>query len=481
MQARWSLLVSFAEKYTLLVLNTAGTMMLARLLTPAEIGVYAVGAVLAGLAQAVRDFGVGSYVIQEKQLTEEKLRAALGTSLCVAWALAAVVLLGSGLAARLYRDPRLSTVLQLLSINFLLIPFSSLALPYLRRQMRFSAIFAINFSSSATQLLVSVGCAWLGHGYLSLVWGAVAGTVAALAASICCWPRGLPWLPARRGMKAILSFGAISTAGSVIDELGVAAPDLIVGKMMGVAEVGIFGKAQGVVNVFNQMVTGAISPVIFPLFSEQARAGGDLRPAYLATASYMTVLAWPFFGFVAIMAPAVVRVLYGDQWDACVPLIRIICVSSALYSMFSMARYLFVAMGAVRTQAKLDALSVPVRVLAVLLAAPFGLEWVAWAVVVGAVFRSCWTFLYLRRLAGLQWWALIAAVRRSALVASASLCGPLLLVVWYPMRPAHALNELLIAALSALLPWLAAVLCFRHELAAECTLAGRKAWALLGK
>ncbi|MQA18356.1 lipopolysaccharide biosynthesis protein [Rugamonas rivuli] len=481
MQARWSFLVSFAEKYTLLVLNTAGTMILARLLTPAEIGVYAVGAVLAGLAQAVRDFGVGSYVIQEKQLTEEKLRAALGTSLCVAWSLALAVLLSSGLAARFYRDPRLSTVLQLLSINFLLIPFSSLALPYLRRQMRFSAIFGINITSSVTQLLVSVAGAWFGYGYLSLVWGAVAGTVAALTASICCWPRGLPWLPARRGMKAILSFGSISTASSVIDELGVAAPDLIIGKMMGVAEVGIFGKAQGVVNVFNQLVTGAISPVLFPLFSAQARAGGDLRLAYLTTASYMTVLAWPFFGFVAIMAPDVVRVLYGDQWDACVPLIRVICLSSALYSMFSMARYLFVAMGAVRTQAKLEALSVPVRVVAVLLAAPFGLEWVAWAVVVGAVFRSCWTFMYLRRLAGLQLWALIVAVRCSALVASVSLCGPLLLVACYPMQPAYALNQLMIAALSALLPWLGAVLCFRHELAAECTLAGRKAWAMLGK
>ncbi|MBV6321864.1 lipopolysaccharide biosynthesis protein [Duganella violaceipulchra] len=481
MQPRMSFLVSFAEKYTLLLVNTAGTMILARLLTPAEIGVYAVGAVLVGLAQAVRDFGVGPYVIQEKQLNEQKLRAALGTSILVAWSLALVVLLSSGVAARFYRDPRLSSVLQLLSINFLLIPFSSLALPCLRRQMRFSAIFAINTASSSVQLLVSVGLAWLGHSYLSLVWGAVAGTAAGLLASVCCWPSGLPWLPARRGMAAILSFGTISTAGSVIDELGVAAPDLIVGKLIGVAEVGIFGKAQGVLNVFNQLVTSAISPVIFPLFSDQARAGGDLRQAYLTTASYVTVLAWPFFGFVAISAPAVVRLLYGAQWDACVPLIRIMCLSSALYSMFSMARYLFVAMGAVRTQAKLDALSAPVRVLAVLLAAPLGLEWVAWAVVLGGVFRSIWTFRYLRQLAALQAGALLGALRRSALVALSSLSGPLLLFAWHPLTPERALYQLSMAGLLALPLWLAAILLFQHELAAECTLAGRKVWARLVK
>lgn len=481
MQPRLSFLLSFAEKYTLLLVNTAGTMILARLLTPAEIGVYAVGAVLVGLVQAVRDFGVGPYVIQEKQLTEEKLRAALGTSIVVAWTLALVVLLSSGMAARFYRDARLSAVLQLLSINFLLIPFSSLALPCLRRQMRFSAIFAINTVSSGAQLVVSVGLAWLGHGYLSLVWGAVAGTAASLLASICCWPSGLPCWPARRGMAAILSFGTISTAGGLIDELGVAAPDLIVGKMIGVAEVGIIGKAQGVLNVFNQLVTSAISPVIFPLFSAHARAGGDLRQAYLTTASYMTVLAWPFFGFVAITAPALVRVLYGDQWDACVPLIRIMCLSSGLYSMFSMARYLFVAMGAVRTQAKLDALSVPVRVLAVLIAAPFGLEWVAWAVVAGGMVRAALIFRDLRRLTGLQIGALAVALRRSALVALVSVSAPLLLFAWHPLTADHALLQLSISALAAAPLWLAAILLFEHELAAECTLAGRKVWARLVK
>lgn len=61
---RVSFLFSFAEKYTLLVLTTAGAMVLSRLLTPAEIGLYSVGAVLVGLAQVVRDFGVGLYVIQ---------------------------------------------------------------------------------------------------------------------------------------------------------------------------------------------------------------------------------------------------------------------------------------------------------------------------------------------------------------------------------------------------------------------------------
>ena len=463
-RARRSFVVSFAEKYLLLVLNTAGAMILARLLTPAEVGLYAIGAVLAGLVQVLRDFGVGAYLIQEPQLTPVKLRAALTVNLLVGWTLAAAVYIAGEPVALFYDQPPLQTVVQLLAVNFLLLPFSALTLPCLRRQLRFGAIFLINMSQTMAQLVCAVSLAWCGFGHLSLVWGAVAGTVAALAASVCCRPAGLPWLPGWRGVGAIWRFGAVSTGGTVIDEAGVAAPDLLIGKLIGVAEVGMFGKAMGVINVFNQLVTAAVSPVIFPLFSAQVRAGADLQANYLRTVSYMTGLAWPFFGLVALLAPAIVRVLYGEQWDAAVPLIRVICLGSALYSMFSMARYLLVALGEVGAQARLDATAVPVRIAALMLAAPFGLVPVAWAVVAGAVFRSWLTYRVLRRLQRMQVRQLLAAVRNSAAVAAVSLVGPLLVQQWCD----GITQQLVAGGASALLLWLAAVLLLEHELAIEC-------------
>lgn len=475
MRPRLSFLFSFAEKYAALLLNTIGAMLLARLLTPAEVGIYAVGAVLVGLAQVLRDFGVGSYLIQAKVLDEEKLRAALCVSMLLAWSLALLVLAASPMAAWFYREPRVQTVLQLLSINFVLMPFSAIAIPYLRRQMRFPAICAINLSQCSAQLLCSVVLAALGWGYLSLAWGGVAGAAATLLAVLCCRPAGLPWLPAWRGVREILAFGSVSTAGTVIDEAGVAAPDLIIGKVTGLADLGVYSKGMGVINVFNQLVTSAISPVIFPLFSAQARAGRDLKQAYLTTVSYVTVLAWPFFGFVALMAPALVRLLYGDQWDAAVPLIRVICIGSALYSMFSMARYLLVAMGEVSTQARLDAMAVPLRVVAVLVAAPFGLYWVGWAIVAGAVFRSWLTLACLRHLIALRVSELFAATRGSAAVAGVCLAS-VPLVHWLPAG--EAVRLAFAAAMCGVL-WLAALHYVRHALAHECTLAARRALAVL--
>lgn len=471
---RRALLFSFGEKYLVLVLGLASTMVLARLLTPAEIGVYSVAAVLAGLAQVVRDFGVGQYVIQERELDTAKLRAALFTSMAVAWTLAALVLALGAPLGRFYHEPRLQTVLELLSLNFVLIPFSSVTLPYLRRQLRFAAIFQINAAHGVAQLACAVGLALHGFGSLSMAWAALAGTVATIVSSFFFRPGSLPWLPSRRGVRAVLAFGLFSTGAGVIDEAGVAAPDLIVGKVIGVAEVAMLGKAMSLLGIFNQLITSAVSPVLFPLYAARSRDGGDFRQAYLTTVCYMSALSWPFFGFLALTAPSLLRLLYGPQWDAAVPLIRIMCISSAFYSMFSMSRYLFVAIGQVRAQARLDALAVLLRVAAILLAAPLGLHWVAWAVVLGALFRSYLCYRLLSRLAGIRIRALLAAVGRSAMLALLCLSAPAVLCYCLDDDATPSLAVLAGAALASAVLWLLGVVVCRHAVGTEFALLWQK-------
>ncbi|MGK5052355.1 lipopolysaccharide biosynthesis protein [Janthinobacterium sp. RB2P8] len=476
---RHSFFFSFAEKYTVLLLGIIATMVLSRLLTPAEVGVYSLGAVLVALAQVVRDFGVGQYLIQEKQLDTVKLRAALATSLLVAWLLAGLVLLASAPLAHFYGEPRLTLVLRLLSVNFLLIPFSALTLPMLRRQLRFRAIYAINAANSVVNLLVAVLLALQGYSYMSMVWAALAGSCASLAVSLLLRPKELPWLPGRRGMGDIARFGAYATGGGLVDEAGVAAPDLIVGKLIGIESLALFGKAQSVLNIFNQAITSAISPVVFPLFATRAREDGGqgekggAQLVYLRTISYMTALAWPFFLFLACMALPLVKVLYGAQWIGCVPLIRIMCLSSAVYSMFSMARYLFVATGQLHAQVRLDACAGVIKVALLLAAAPFGLVVVAWAVVLSSVLRSWLNYGCLRRLSALDWRILARALRKSLLLCGVSGIAPMASLLWLPTET-PALLALTATALATLLCWLAGLFLVRHELAGELLLLQRK-------
>jgi O-antigen/teichoic acid export membrane protein len=467
---RRSLLLSFGERYTLLSIGVIGTMVIARMLPPSEIGIFSIGAVLVGVAQVLRDFGVGQYIVASKALTTTQLRAALGVSVASAWTLALLVAAISGPMAVFYGQPPLRGVMRLLAVNFLLVPFAAMTLSYLRRQLRFSAIYLINTTHAATQLACTVWLAARGHGCLSLAWGTVAAAIAALLVSLPLRPAELPWIPRLRGARAVLAFGLYATGGNVIDEAGVAAPDLIIGKLLGAEGVAIFGKAQALLNLFSQAVTSAVSPVLLPMFAGQCREGKDPRTGYLLTVSCITAIAWPFFAVLGTLALPVVNLVYGPQWDAAAPLIRVMCCSSAMYSMFCMARYLFIATGHVREQARLDTLAVAVRVALLLPAALASLQWVAWAVAGGALYR-CWlTSRYLGCLNNVSVLDLLGTIRRSAAVTALAAAAPATALVAAP----PGIAQLLVAVLGAIPLWLTGLVLFRHPLADELQLAWRK-------
>ncbi|MEE8332516.1 MAG: oligosaccharide flippase family protein, partial [Alphaproteobacteria bacterium] len=108
---RRSLALSFAQKYATMAINIATVMILARLLTPAEIGIFSVGIAMVGLAHTLRDFGVGNYLIQEKELTPDRVRTAFGVTLVIAWIMAGVLIALSGPMAGFYSEPGVRQVM----------------------------------------------------------------------------------------------------------------------------------------------------------------------------------------------------------------------------------------------------------------------------------------------------------------------------------------------------------------------------------
>src|ERR1041384_75231 len=104
----------FAERYFQAALALASSVILARILSPAEIGIYSIAAVLTGLAQVFRDLGTGQLLVARRELPQQAQRAMLTISLVMGWSLA---LLMAGLAAPLaafYRQPVLVDVLRIL-------------------------------------------------------------------------------------------------------------------------------------------------------------------------------------------------------------------------------------------------------------------------------------------------------------------------------------------------------------------------------
>lgn len=413
---RSSLAYSFADSYLALPLQLVSTMVIARLLTPAETGVFAVAAVFAALASTFRDFGVAEYLIQEKDLKPEHLRAALTVNLLTSWLMALLIFSSAPWVADFYRDPGIAQVMQVQACNFLLIPFGAVTMAYFRRQLDFRPIFLANLTSSLISFAVATGCAWLGYGYMSLAWSSLAGVVATVALSLWFRPADFPRWPGIQGVPRVVHFGKFVSGVYLIGQIGRAAPEAIIGRVSGLVDAALFSRSYGLVELFSRLVLKGIGPVCLPYFAQQHRGSGSVLGAYLKALTYLTAVGWPLLAFMIVGAYSAIRIVYGQQWLQCVVPAQLLCAAAIVGLTHCLASELLVAMGEVAVSARLQVAIQVVRLLALLVVIPFGLTGVCCALLGAALVNTVIAQGFLARRIGLTVRDVVVACAPNALL-----------------------------------------------------------------
>lgn len=373
--ARKALIWSFAERYASLVVTVASTMILARILTPTDVGIFSLCAAVSTVAGILRDFGVSEYLIQEKELDKDKLRAAFGIALIIGWGIGLGVLLSKGLVADYFKEPGVGSVLGVLSLNFFFLPFASPAFALLTRELAFRKIFLIQTTCNAVQATAAVTLAYLGHGYMSLAWAPVISIATQVLLTTMVHPQGSILLPSFKNNRAVLQYGSLFVTSRVLETVVRNAHEFIIGKQFGFAAVGLFSRAFGLIELFYTNFTSAILRVTTPLFAKGHREGDNLAAKYSFSTTVLTAIAWPFFGFVAIMAPELILVLFGPQWTEAAPIARILALAIMPTYLSAMGPSMLAATGQIKRRLFITAWYAPIHLIA-LLAASF---WGPWA------------------------------------------------------------------------------------------------------
>lgn len=423
---RRSLWLSLADSYLGLVLQIVSTMVIARVLKPAEIGVFAIAAVFSGLASMFRDFGIAEYMIQERELTSEKIAAALSLNIIVSWSMAASMFLGSGLVADFYKNDGVGTVMRIQALGFLLVPFGAVTMAWFRREMNFRPVLICNLAGNLTAFVTAVGLALAGFGYLGLAWSTVASIGVTVIISVAYRPAGFPRMPSLRGVGPVFHFSKFVTSMWIVGQAGKGAPELIIGRALGVVDVAMYSRANGLLEMFNRLVMRSVSHVGMPYFAKCDRENGSISVAYIRTASYVTALGWPFFAFLAVGAFAAVRIVYGPQWDAAVPVAQVLCLAGALDIVHAMARDALLVRGCAREGNRLQLILVALQACGLLLVVPFGLLGAAWGVTAAAALGLVVTQYFLSKYIGLRTIDLLQGCLPSALLCLGSVLPALL-------------------------------------------------------
>lgn len=214
------LAVSYLQRNATLVLQLVSSLILARLLSPAEIGIFAIGSVAVSFLHVLRDLGISGYIVQEKELSTERIRTAQGFMWVTSSTLALVVFLAAVPFGHFYNEEGVTDVLRVLAVNTLLLPVGAITIGLMSRRMEFERLFVLNVSSAVVQAGASILLAALGYGFMSLAWGSLAGGLTTALIAAAFRDRDQPWIPSFSERKRVFAGCSRLSGSSILYEIG---------------------------------------------------------------------------------------------------------------------------------------------------------------------------------------------------------------------------------------------------------------------
>ncbi len=465
---------TFSEQTLQQLLQLGVAVIIARLLTPEELGIFALAYAAAAVLTALRTFGIGNYLIREPDLNQEKVRSAFGVMLAMSWSLGLVLVLSRHFIAELYDQPNIAEVMGLLALSFVIAPFGEPATSLLTREMRFRALHNIGLASAMVGAALSVTLAYAGYSYMALAWGLLANSCLNTALAMLANPRYALLRPSFTYWRDITSFGGLLSLTSLIGTLNTEGVRFILGWFTSPASLAQFNRAAQVPNVFRQGIFQPIARVLTPAWSSDVRAGRSIGPAAEKLVAINTVLVWPVFLALSFVSIPFITLVFGENWRPAGEIFPWVLLSQGIIATLPQPEQVLVPHGMARRVLLVRSLASVFSVSSAIYGASLGLEAFAISRVVAAVFMITLTFLAIRSLIEFQLWRFGRRYLRSAGVAA--LAAVPAATFHFTQHDGMSLLELLMVITASALLWLLGIAVTRHFVWGELMIVARKAF-----
>lgn len=335
------------------------TVVLARFLSPAEFGVFAMTLFVNELAQLLVDFGIGSALIQRKEVSQRLLASCFWINLAIAGTAAIVLVLAGPWIAAYFKQPALQLLMLASGAGLLIAALMVLPQALLSRRLAFKDVAMGSLIGSLAGAASAIAAAYGGLGVWSLALQPVIGSLVNTA-----------YLFARSRWRPTFEFSAAETRGvmafstqllvnNAIGHVTRNLPSLILGPAMGAAALGLLTLAQTIawlpVAQFSQAVVRATLPVFAQLQDEKER----VRAALYRASGLIALLAFPLIAGIGVLAPDLIVVVFGPQWAPAAPLVSALSVLSAVQCVVTLSGTALLAAGRAGTLVRLSLIGLP--------------------------------------------------------------------------------------------------------------------------
>lgn len=326
-----SLLWKFLERGGVLGVQFVLSVVLARLVSPADCGMIALLLVFVQIANVFIQSGFNTALIQKKDADDVDFSSILYLSLFVSLVLYLILFFAAPFFAEFYNQSSLCPLLRVISITLFFGAVNSVQSAYVSKTMQFRRFFFSSMGAVVGSGIAGVVLAYLGFG----VWALVVQQLANIFLTCVILWFTVKWRPKAvfsfSRVKVLFGFGWKLLCSGLLDTFFRNVYNLIIGRVYSSVQLGVFNRGQQFPQVIATNLDGSIQSVMLPTLSAHNDNVAEVKRITRRSISMSAYILMPcMFGLAAVAEP-LVKILLTEKWLPCVPFLQLACVSYALY------------------------------------------------------------------------------------------------------------------------------------------------------
>lgn len=349
------------------------SILLARLLTPAESGEVMLIMIFITIGNVFVQSGFNTSLIQKQKVDEEDYSSAFYISAGIAAILYFILFFFAPAIASFYGQPLFCPVLRTLSVTLFFGAVTSVQSAAIARTMEFRKLCIASIVAALGSGVVGVAMAFLGYGVWALAMQQFFYSFFLMASLFVL----VKWRPkllfSVEKAKELFSYGWKILCSGLIDTIFTNVYGLVIGKVYNSAMMGQYSRGNQFPALIANNLGAAIQSVMLPAFSsfqdDRERVKGMVRRS-IVTSSY---LVFPMMTGLMAVAEPMVKLLLTDQYLPCVPMLRLLCIAYATWPLHVANLQAINALGRSEIFLKLEIIKKAVSVVALIISIPLGI------------------------------------------------------------------------------------------------------------
>lgn len=380
-KAMFAFIWKFLERFGAQLVSFIVSLVLARLITPAEFGTVSIIMILITFCNVFVEAGFGTALIQKKDADTLDFSTITYFSLFSSVVFYLILFFLAPLISKLYEIAELTILIRVMGIRMIFSGYNSVQHAYIAKNLQFKKFFFTTSIGTILSAIVGVVMAYFGYGVWALIAQYLTNVVCdTILLSIVSKLR-LKFQFSFKRLKKLLGFSVGILGASLVDVAYDELRGIIIGIKYSPTDLAQYNRASNIPSLFGNNINSTISSVMFPMlttFQDDKIMLKQTLKKYMKISSFFLM---PVYVGLAVLAHDLVLVLYTDKWLQCVPYMQMICVG-LLFSSFNTGNLqVFKAMGKSKLVFWLNVIKKVCYTIIILSTMWFGVFWIAFAVI----------------------------------------------------------------------------------------------------